>query len=824
MRAACLLALLLAGCASTPPAAEPSPPVPTGEQVAASQATATRIVESPPLLRDALTLEAWRRAAAAPEVRATCARAAASEVQGTPVHRLLLALAAATPPPPLQPSADVVTSRPDGPLEESHRSLTLLAWVDGAPAERLAALRARAKDDLAVEALAHVDEARAALERLEALAPTLGVPDPRTAGRVSGPFLNRGWLLARRPDHLEVMDDSGFLQRWPLDCPVAPADPFTEALVAPHARLVERARGCAAWLAARLGERLLALALLSTPDPGASARAWLDDLAAARTAELVRDWRDGAPAAEVRERLRPLLAAAAGPDLIVAQELLRGLDAIERDAAGWRPPTWAEWSELGLEERRAAIAAAARAGAFDAPLPADAPPGPMGRPLTTRERLLELGWEGIPTLIELVDAPHPLAKDPSGWVDHGDSYVPTLGSVCAELLRARGLGGLWPDPQEKARAWWEQWGAAGPGAWWTETLRAADRTEFADLAPAARRDAPWVVRATLRARLEAEPDAAERAAWLSQAIGAPPDLTWLYDRAELDDRLALVRLGASLSPGAPLRPGARSHLGRTLRGALAATLAGQPADVADPPDFVATATAALVSDVAAWRDDPRRRGPLLRTALRLGPLPAARLADAGADLRPDLVLALADPARAPQAALDVADAGLWARRWVEEGAAALGREGPVEVEGLAAALGALDAGSALPLALTSAEADPALPGPLREAAAGWDAARALDAASLAGALRAWSSGTDGPPGLLLEVSREGSTTRLRLRPGPAGERGLAFEVRSDLFGRSWARAAAGAPAAVAGHLFRELAAPFLALHASAVTLTVRVFR
>jgi len=609
VRAPWLLALALAGCAASPPAAEVAPrSAPTAEQIAASQATATRIVESPPLLRDALVHEAWRRAAAAPEVRDTCARAAANEVPGTPVHRLLVALAAATPPPPIRPSGDLTPA--DGPLAESQRTLTLLAWVDGDPVARLAALP---QDDPTVLALARVGEARAALDRVEALAPSLGLPDPTTTGRVSGPFLNRGWLLERKPDHLLVMDDSGFLQRWPLDCPVAPADPFTEALVAPHARAVERARGCAAWIAVRLDERLLALALLASASPPmASARAWLDDLAAARTAELVRDWHDGAPPAEVRERLGPLLAAAAGPDLLVAQELLRGLDAIERDAAGWQPPTWAEWSELGLEERRAAIASAARAGAFDAPLPADAPAGPTGRPPTTRERLLELGWEGIPTLIELVDAHHPLPKDPSGWVDHGDTYVPTLGSVCAELLRARGLGGLWPDPQAKARVWWQQWGAAGPGAWWTEALRAADRTEFADLTPAARRDAPWVVRAALRARLEAEPEATERVLWLGRALGDPPDATWLFDCAELDDRLALVRLGAAVPEGAPLRPGARSHLGRTLRGVLAGALAGRPAD---EPDFVETSTAALVSDLAAWCDDLCCCGLFVETVL-----------------------------------------------------------------------------------------------------------------------------------------------------------------------------------------------------------------
>lgn len=811
MRAPWLLALVLAGCAASPPPAEqapPPPPPPSPQQVAASLATATRIIESPPLLRDALTYEAWRRAAAAPEVRETCARAAASEVPSTPVQRLLLALASAAPPPPIRPSAAGPPA--DGPLAESHRSLTLLAWVDGAP-DRLAALP---QDDPTVLALARVSEARAALERLETLAPTLGLPDPITTGRVAGPFANRGWLRARRADHLEVMDDSGFLQRWPLDCPVARADPFTEALVAPHARAIERARGCAAWIAARFGERLLALALLASASPPlASARAWLDDLAAARTAEVVRDWRGGAPPSEVRARLAPLLEAAAGPDLIVAQELLRGLDAVARDAEGWQPPTWAEWSELGVEERRAAIASAARAGAFDAPLPADAPPGPSGRPPTTRERLLELGWEGIPTLVELVLAPHPVAGDPSGWVDHGDTFIPTLGSVCAELLRARGLGGLWPDPQAKARAWWERWGAAGPAAWWTEALREADLNEFVELAPAARRDAPWVVRSALRARLEGGPD--ERDQWLRLALGDPPDLAGVFDLAEVDDRLAVVRLGATLPEGLPLRPSGRSYLGRTLRGALACALAGRPLDDADAPDFVAAATAALASDLPAWRDDPRRRGPLGATVLRLGPAAAARLAEVGADLRPDLVAALADPARAPRAVSDVAAAGLWARRWVEEGA---------EVAGRTAALEALDAALTDLLPVTAVEADPALPGPLRAAVAAWGAAGAVDGPSFARALRAWTSAAEGPPGLVLEAARRDGRTTLRLAPGSAGPAGLSLEVTSGLLERSWSRTLRGPPAAVLGQLFPELVAPFTAAHESPVTLGVRVWR
>ncbi len=397
-------------------------------------------------------------------------------------------------------------------------------------------------------------------------------------------------------------------------------------------------------------------------------------------------------------------------------------------------------------------------------------------------------------------------------MDHGDTYVPTLGSVCAELLRARGLGGLWPDPQEKARAWWQQWGAAGPGAWWTEALREADRSEFAELAWAARRDAPWVARATLRARLEAAQETSERAAWLTLALGDPPDVAGLFDLAELDDRLAVVRLGAALPEGAPLVPGVRSHLRRTLRGVLASALAGRRPDDPDPPDFGAASTAALVSDLPAWRDDPRRCGPLVETVLQLGPATAARLAEAGADLRPDLVAAVSSSTRAVGA---VAAAGLWARRWVEEGPAA---------DGLAAAREALDATLIGALPVGSVEADPALPEPLRAAAAAWGTAGAVDGPSFARALRAWASSDDGPPGLVLWITRAEATTTLRLGPGAAGEAGLAFEVHSGLLDRRWSRAARGAPAAVLGELYPELVAPFTAAHDRPVTLGARFSR
>ncbi len=453
---------------------------------------------------------------------------------------------------------------------------------------------------------------RAALDRLAAGLSDLGLPDPATHPRVRA-GRTVGWLVGQEGETVYLAVDAPAVRAVGAASGVVRIDPLDEALegavrlrkqVQParrwRARDVDRSdveRVRLAWSADRLGRPGLAALLLGLDDePGRDVQASLDVVAMATLrGEVTAAWERCAPPAHVRALLAPILRQASGRTLRMARAFEDGLLLLEADAGDWRAPSAAEWDALGLEGRLEALAAAARAGALEQPFPADAPPPAAseragrgfdsgrwsdrtaGSVPTARDRLADLGWAALPTLVQLLEDPRPVrgVRAPS-CCDEDDRPYATVGDVSARLL-GRYVGfGTCARQRRGVESWWAQWSEGGPAAWWTSRLRAAPPRSYASLESRAEGDLGWRPRGVLAGRVHTASGDAERAAWLAVAADLrEPTLADAFARAAEEGPLPVAVIGVRglAALGDPRAGGAAERLARTP------DLARQPAAV-----------------------------------------------------------------------------------------------------------------------------------------------------------------------------------------------------------------------------------------------------
>lgn len=219
------------------------------------------------------------------------------------------------------------------------------------------------------------------------------------------------------------------------------------------------------------------------------------ELASNRWHHAVLELGEGVPRQEVVRAFERVVSAFPGTEGAQrSRKLLEGLVPQLAEEAGYRAPTWAEWQGLAAAEKLRHLLLNLKdldgkqymqPGECDVfvaeqVFPADSPElaeGGWGRGRAVSHRLVELGWEAIPALIELIDDPRPtrslgywrnFAPDSYHVLTYGDCALQVLQQITGQSFYERSSTSSYPSTdgpsptKKRAQAWWAENGKGGP--------------------------------------------------------------------------------------------------------------------------------------------------------------------------------------------------------------------------------------------------------------------------------------------------------------------------------------------------------------------------